>query len=196
MSKGRRSNPAKARGTSARLSATGGGAKPAKTTQPKKSAAAGAGRKAPTTIETIARGVLVSDGRVLLCKGRKHGYLYLPGGHVEFGESAAAAVRREFLEESGIAVAVRRPLLVSEGAFQTAKRRHAELNIVFHVEPAASSWDPKTIASREAGLELVWADLASIPDLDIRPAAAKALLADLDAAAAAGLQWVSEIHPA
>jgi ADP-ribose pyrophosphatase YjhB (NUDIX family) len=44
----------------------------------------------PTRIEVIARGVMFHEEHVLLCQNCKHGYYYLPGGHVEPGEAAAA----------------------------------------------------------------------------------------------------------
>ena len=44
------------------------------------------------------------DGQVLLIQRAKQpaGLWSLPGGHVEFGETALAAAQRELLEESGI----------------------------------------------------------------------------------------------
>jgi ADP-ribose pyrophosphatase YjhB (NUDIX family) len=151
------------------------------------------------TIEVIARGVLVHGSSVLLCQSVKHGYLYLPGGHVEFGESAPVACAREFLEECGVRVTPGPLLMVHEGTFASAKREHHEVNLVFHVElthplpraraagsasrsqgkgvPEGAAATLPKIASREAGLRFVWVDLASAVDLDIRPPAAKAFLA-------------------
>ena len=78
--------------------------------------------------------------RVLLCRNVKHGYCYLPGGHVEFGESAAGALAREFLEESGLRVRVGNLALVSEGAsLRFGKLRLYELMIEFGVPSAMSS---------------------------------------------------------
>ena len=65
-----------------------------------------------STTEFIARGVLVQDGRVLLCQNLKHGYTYLPGGHIEFAEPGQEALKREMLEECGQSVEVGRLLLL------------------------------------------------------------------------------------
>ena len=158
-------------------------------------------------IEIIARGCLLHGSHVLLCRNVKHGYCYLPGGHVEFGESASAAVAREFLEESGLRVLVRDLALVSEGAFPTKKRWHHEINLVFHVEQQGASelhrkskpgtrttHDlPPTIKSREDWIDFTWVELAAIPETDIRPIAAKAWLATLGGPVTQGIEWVSEM---
>ena len=57
----------------------------------------------------VAVGVLVRDGRVLLCHrvpGREHSpdRWDFPGGHVEAGESDGEALARELLEEVGVVV--------------------------------------------------------------------------------------------
>lgn len=146
----------------------------------------------PQPIEVIARGCLLEGSRVLLCRNLKHGYLYLPGGHVEFGESAAAALQREFLEECAMPVRVGNLALVSEGAFPTRKREHHEINLVFHVE--RSGGGAKPIQSREEGIAFEWMELAAVADTDIRPLAAKAWLASGGAGGESGkgLEWVSE----
>jgi 8-oxo-dGTP pyrophosphatase MutT (NUDIX family) len=142
-------------------------------------------------IEFIARGVLVRDGQVLLCQSIKHGYFYLPGGHVEFGESAAAAAAREIHEELGAKVTIGPLLLATEGAF-SAKRKHHEINLMFHVEHP-TPW-PKVLSkpkSKEDHIAFRWVELAAAQDLDIRPTAVKAWLA---AGCGNGqIEWVSEI---
>src|SRR5207248_11651538 len=45
-------------------------------------------------------------GRVLLVRRADDGYWELPGGRVEVGESASAAVVREVAEETGVAIPV------------------------------------------------------------------------------------------
>ena len=54
-------------------------------------------------IETIARGVCVRGGKVLLCRAKGGATTYLPGGHIEFGETGRKALVREIKEELGLA---------------------------------------------------------------------------------------------
>jgi 8-oxo-dGTP pyrophosphatase MutT (NUDIX family) len=145
--------------------------------------------KAGNHIEVICRGVLIRAGKVLICRSEKGGYFYLPGGHVEFDEPATIALAREFEEECGIKVAALDCVLVTEGNFDAGRRRHHEVNLVFHVEPV----DPTSlddIKSRESDIGFEWADLASMVDLDLRPNAIRAWLAS---GGLAGCQWVSEM---
>ncbi len=53
----------------------------------------------PLPIHILARGILLSDDNILLCRNPKTGRIYLPGGHVEPGESAGDALLRELHEE-------------------------------------------------------------------------------------------------
>jgi 8-oxo-dGTP pyrophosphatase MutT (NUDIX family) len=82
-------------------------------------------------IEFIARGLFVHWNHVLICWNPKGNYGYLPGGHIEFGESATAALSREMIEETGLRCRVGPLLLTHENRFATKKRPHQELNLVF-----------------------------------------------------------------
>jgi len=120
-------------------------------------------------------------------------------------------MEREFAEETGVRVVAGRLLLVSEGAFQTKKRGHHELNLVFAcgskgeavgggpgfqngrgliAEPPLWKAVPPKVRSREKGIAFEWVDLAAAVDLDIRPLAVKAWLV---AGPGPGTEWVSEI---
>jgi ADP-ribose pyrophosphatase YjhB (NUDIX family) len=51
--------------------------------------------------------VVIREGRVLLARhtyGNGNGMLIIPGGYVNFGEAPEDAVRREYLEETGVTV--------------------------------------------------------------------------------------------
>jgi ADP-ribose pyrophosphatase YjhB (NUDIX family) len=115
-------------------------------------------------IELIARGLCRRDDRVLLCKSIKNKYLYLPGGHIEFGETAADALDREFMEETGQLVSVGDLALIHEHFFRQGPHLHHELNLVFHVEHV-----PEKVTSREKKIGFEWVALSDLPDLDVRP---------------------------
>ena len=60
---------------------------------------------------------ILRDGRLLLVKRRRApeaGHWSLPGGKVDFGESVAAAVKREIREEVGLEIELLRDLGIVE----------------------------------------------------------------------------------
>lgn len=138
------------------------------------------------SIEFIARGLAIRDGRVLLCKNIKHGYYFLPGGHVEFGETAEAALAREFKEEAAVEVRCGGVALVAEHIFDRRNGPCHEVNVVFHVELSGSE-----IRSCEPKIAFEWADLAEIGERDLRPNCIKAWLV-AGGRAMQPISWVSE----
>jgi len=128
-----------------------------------------AGAATPEQIEFLARGLLVVDGRVLLCRNVEHGYRYLPGGHVEPGEAAAAALAREFLEESGVEVTVGRLLLTSEHGFVQKGRARHEVGLVFHVKRPSDGELLRAWPSREPDIAFDWVALSDVASADLRP---------------------------
>ena len=46
--------------------------------------------------------IIINDGKILAMKDYRTPYYYLPGGRVQMGETAEAAVLREVLEELNI----------------------------------------------------------------------------------------------
>lgn len=135
----------------------------------------------PPHIELIARGILIEPDanatpRLLVCVSLVHedsngktGYAFLPGGHIEFGESAPAALAREMLEECGVAVTVGPLLLTHESTFK-AKRDHHEINTVFAMSRrAADARKHKPITSREDHIEFRFVTLAELKRLRLLP---------------------------
>lgn len=132
-------------------------------------------------IELIARGVLIADGHVLLCRHVAGGYRYLPGGHVEFGEPAHVALARELAEESDVRATVGPLVHADEHVFRQKGRLRHEINLVFHVEQTTPTISPNPtsgsapgvpppVASREAGIAFDWFRADALDDADLRPA--------------------------
>ena len=111
-------------------------------------------------IETIARGVCVRNGKLLLCKAKGGKTTYLPGGHIEFGETGRQALVREIKEELGLDAQAGAFLGVVENAFLQHGKPHAEINLVY----ALSLAEGETTA-QEDWIEFEWRALSNLDDL-------------------------------
>ncbi len=167
-------------------------------------------------IEFIARGVMVHNQHILLCRAVKHNYTYLPGGHVEFGESAGQALCREFMEETGLAVRVADPCLFHETAFTQNGRERHELNIAFPVElsphppsphppsqphpsptlAVTQDTAPNPVPSLESDIAFDWVRIEDLPQANIKPESMLSWLMDQPWSSAVGPLWISEISDA
>ena len=111
-------------------------------------------------IETIARGVCVKDGKVLLCRAKGGKSTYLPGGHIEFGETGREALVREVKEELGVESSTGAFLGVVENAFLQHGKPHAEINLVYELKI-----DVADVKSQEDWIEFEWRPLDNLGDL-------------------------------
>ena len=110
-------------------------------------------------IETIARGVCVIDGKVLLCYPKDRSYSYLPGGHIEFGETGREALVREMKEETGLDATAGELLGVVESSFMQKGEKHCEINLIYamkvEVEERGRQWN---VPSCEDWICFDWVD--------------------------------------
>ena len=134
-------------------------------------------------IETIARGICVKDGHVLVCRNRKVGNLYFPGGHIEFGETGAEALVREVREEMGVESSAREFLGCCEHRFGQHGKPHAEINLVYALE-IPSLAPGKAVPSCEDWIVFEWMPLADLAGSAVEPAVLRRCTADWHAARA------------
>ncbi|HSO27350.1 MAG TPA: NUDIX domain-containing protein [Anaerolineales bacterium] len=121
-------------------------------------------------IEFIARLVLVSGDHILLTQKHARGYSYLPGGHIEFGESAADALNRELQEEIGGRARVGAFLGALEQSFSARGKFHHEINLVFWgvLEEIAYPEQPTVL---EDDLAYIWQPLNRLQEANFQPPA-------------------------
>ena len=125
-------------------------------------------------IETIARGVCVQDGKVLLCRAKGGATTYLPGGHIEFGETGRQALVREMREEMGVEATAGALLGVVENRFQQHGRPHAEINLVYRL----SLPEGTPAVAREDWIAFEWRDLGDLDAARLLPAEMATFLVD------------------
>ena len=123
-------------------------------------------------IETIARGVCVRDGKLLLCRAKGGSSTYLPGGHIEFGETGRQALVREVKEELGVESSVGAFLGVVENSFLQHGKPHAEINLVYELE-----MDDCGAKSKEEWIEFEWCRLDMLGGANLLPEAFRTLAA-------------------
>ena len=115
-------------------------------------------------IEIIARAVILCDGKILLCRQKTENYYFLPGGHVEFGESIEKALVRELKEETGANVKKSRFLGIVENQLGRGKNKHHEINFIYKVALRATTF--KII---EDHIEFYWKDIAIFKQTSFLP---------------------------
>ena len=119
-------------------------------------------------IEILARGACVQNGRILVCRNRKHGNVYLPGGHVDWGEDSKHALAREWREELGVPGQVGRFLGVVEQVYKARSGRTCEISLIFEVRcPKISVKQPPP--SAEDHLEFEWVPLRDLRKSGLLP---------------------------
>ena len=81
---------------------------------------------------TVAAGILVQDGRILICQRKRDGAFPLqwefPGGKVEPGEDSQTCLRRELREELAIEAEIGPEI----SSFQYTYPNGFEVHLIFH----------------------------------------------------------------
>lgn len=115
-----------------------------------------------------ARALLFSNGQILLAHRKGAANTYLPGGHVDPGESAKTTIVRELDEELGVKGKVTSFLGVVEHGYEVDRVFHQELNLIFLVEETQLNWEIP-LQSKESHLEFFWCPINQIDCQNLQP---------------------------
>ncbi len=123
-------------------------------------------RAPQSQIHVIARAILFQEENIVLCRVKGEEKFFLPGGHVENGETVKQALLRELQEEIGVYEYQIGTLAgVCEGIFSSEENTfQQEVNLLFEVHMPEGK-----IGSREDHIEFIHIDKASIGKHDIMP---------------------------
>lgn len=119
--------------------------------------------------EILARGICVKDTKILLAYFKTQSYYFLPGGHVEHGESVLTALEREMKEELGVNVSAQRVASVFEHTWNGKNGLVHELNflVVFSID------DNPQLNSLIEHLDFRWMPISDLPTINFLPAEIK-----------------------
>lgn len=133
-------------------------------------------------IHVLSRAVIIHENHLLVAYDPRltpmHYYAfnvpfyYLPGGHIEFKESAEKAIIREIYEETGYDSGIERFLGILEHSWhfpgdELCCHTH-EINLIFKVNLKGMT-GITPITQREEHVAFKWVPLKQINEVDLRP---------------------------
>jgi ADP-ribose pyrophosphatase YjhB (NUDIX family) len=119
-------------------------------------------------IEIITRAVILDRSKILLCKKKGNDYYFLPGGHVEFGETAEQALTRELKEELDIETNKIEYIGTIENMFSEDGKKYHELALIFFVQPKSL-----LSISKEDHIDFSWINMNKLAGEHVKPVALK-----------------------
>lgn len=111
------------------------------------------------------RGIVIYNDKILLCKNLKHGYYFLPGGHIEEGESSEQAFRREMIEEIGKVTENVKHVFEFKNSFRQEEKEYNEVVYVY----LTTLQDYENIKSLENHIEFDWISLNDFSTVNFKP---------------------------
>lgn len=123
---------------------------------------------ATSLVVAVTAVVLDNAGRLLLIRRTDNDQYSIPGGAQEIGETPAAAVRREVVEETGIDIDVTGLVGVFSDpshviAYDDGEVRQ-EFSVCFHARPIGGH-----ARRSDESSEVLWADPTQLSDLPMHP---------------------------
>ena len=135
-----------------------------------------------TGIELLARAVIKHEDKILLAHRKGESNTFLPGGHIEAGEYAEDALKRELKEELGVESNIEGFVGLVEHKFidDNDGRYHEEINIVFK-----ATINETEVSSAEGHLEFMWISPDDFEKENLLPSSFRKLLK----------RWLENEHP-
>lgn len=121
-----------------------------------------------STFHFLARAVAIQGDSILLVRAKGASNTFLPGGHIEFAETAHGALKRELFEEMGCDIEVGEFLGAIEHVWPDSSRENHEINLLFSVS-ISSSLEGSSPLSKERHLDVFWAKLSELEDYNLQP---------------------------
>ena len=140
----------------------------------------------------IARAVILNGRSVLLVRQKGMSNTFLPGGHIEIGESAGAALQREIREELGLRLEIEKFLGCVEAGWEECATCNYEINLLFKAILPHPEIPP---VSREDHLEFLWSSVDDLGKNNLLPQPLQNLIPGYMAGDDAAW-WGSTLHPA
>ncbi|MDH5162071.1 NUDIX domain-containing protein [Heyndrickxia oleronia] len=116
----------------------------------------------------LARAVFINENKILLAQAKGYTNTFLPGGHVEFGESAKETLKREIQEEMGIDCAPDHFLGLIEHKWEKKGILHCEINQLFEVRSSELSLDINP-PSCEPHISFFWCNIEELEKANLQP---------------------------
>ena len=120
-----------------------------------------------------AAAIIIENGSVLFAKNDLADYYYSIGGGVQLGESAEEAVKREVLEETGIAYEIDRLAFVHECFFKRAEKDGEvdchEITFYFLMESRGTQELASHSMSEGVPEHMCWLPVDKLADYDAYP---------------------------
>ena len=132
-------------------------------------------------------GIYINNGKVLLQKPTNDNAFAFPGGHVEFGETNAQTLIREFKEEIGVDILVGDLKWVAEIFFPWGDSRCHQICLYYIVDITSNNIPlegmfvgKEKIEGRKFDLEFHWIPMSDLNNIDVYPTNVVELMDKID----------------
>jgi ADP-ribose pyrophosphatase YjhB (NUDIX family) len=119
------------------------------------------------TIEIILRAIIIHDGKILLCVNPETRTYYLPGGHLEFGETVDECLRREMREEIDREIGGIEILAPLENFYTRDGERLHEINLIVRTTVLGDGLE--SIKALESHVTYAWVPIGRLSEIKLLP---------------------------